>query len=66
MPSFIKKSPRWQRVHRLDTELAQITTENSKFDDYIRKVKKLIEEIERQQAAEEEEDAAALADQTSK
>ena len=64
VPPFIQRSPRWKRIRELDDELASIYSSNIKFSDYVRRIKKVIDEIKRETDAEYKEDSLEKGDQS--
>ena len=43
-PYYIKESARWQRVHRMEKELSLVAVENTKYGDFLSKMRKMIDD----------------------
>jgi hypothetical protein len=44
-PHYIKNSARWQRVHRMEKELSIVAGENSKYGDFLSRMRRFMDEI---------------------
>lgn len=52
MPGYIRNSQSWQFITAIEDELKVISTSNNKFSEYLRKIKKLIEDIKKEYRSE--------------